>query len=105
MVDYITDTHNLIITIIQHGNLQISNVVAPSEVFENEEFVISYDVTNNGGTDTCWGHIMDTGQQVEIPNSKWQQAIPAGELQHFDTTVPGRSEDLHATIEVGYYTE
>ena len=104
MTDHITDTYDLVITIIQHGNVQISNVVAPSQVYSGEDFIISYDATNNSDADDCWGHIMDTGGGSEIPNSRWEQNLANGGAYHSEVTVPGRDSDLNATIEVGYVT-
>lgn len=101
MTDHITDTHELTITIIQHADITITNVIAPSSVEIGEDFDIEYDANNNGATDTCWGHIMKAG--TELPGSRWEDTVDANDTKHVVYTVSGGiSEDSIFTIEVGY---
>ena len=57
MVDVITDTYVMEITIIEHADVHILSVDAPECVEYNEPFTISYVIQNDGETDTCFGRI------------------------------------------------
>lgn len=107
MVDIITDSYDFTVEVIQHGDLAISNVIHPTIVEPGETFMVSYDVTNNGATDTCFGKIMSIGpsEETEIAGTRWQETIPAGTTKNFSPTITGRATNLVARIEVGYYTE
>jgi hypothetical protein len=100
MADNITDTYNFTITVNTHGNLQISNVVAPAQVWENTPFDITYDATNNGGQDACYGVITDGTNP--LPGSRWDETIESGATKNCTYTCSGLTSDLNGTIEVGY---
>ena len=102
MTDIITDTYNLEITIIEHANLQIKNVVCPDSIEANEDFVISYDIENLGATDDCYGRVIDTNSNAEIVNSRWDEEIGDGLTVSKMTTIPGSDVVIQLTIEVGY---
>lgn len=102
MVEYITDTQSFTITIKAHGDLVISNITHPLEIFEGETFNIEYDVTNNGGTDICYGKITDDDTTFTIPGSEWDATMINGELSHKSVTITGLTATLNATIDVGY---
>jgi len=102
MVDIIQDTHQFTISIIIHADLSITNVVAPTSVESGTPFDITYDVVNNGSTDTCFGHIIDNSDSSTIVGSRWEDSIDAGETKSVIFTHPGITEDLTSTIEVGY---
>jgi hypothetical protein len=105
MVDHITDTYEFIVEVITHGDLQISNVEFPTPVEPGEPFIVSYDVYNGGGQDTCWGHIVNINnpqQPSEIAGTKWQETIASGATKHCESSLAGTAVDLHARIEVGY---
>ena len=74
MPDVETDRHEFTITIIAHGNLQISNVSVPATGYTDEQIIINYDVTNNGGQDTCFGKVMDGDTVMH----RWDDTINAG---------------------------
>jgi len=106
MVDHVTDTYTFTVEVVQHGDLNISNVEFPSPVEPGEEYIVGYDIINNGGSDTCFGFIGDVdNDNMEIAGTRWQQSIPSGGEQHFEATITGRPNNLHAKINVGYYTE
>jgi len=105
MSEVITDTYEFTVEIIQHGDLVISNVVAPNQVDPGADFTVEYDVTNNGTNDTCFGYIKDIDSDNEIAGTRWQQGLQSGQTQHFYATITGRATALNAQIVVGYYTE
>lgn len=98
MTDYPTDTYELTITIIQHGDLAVMNVDAPAQVEANTPFVIEYDCINNGETDMCYGRLIEDGSDVD----RWDDTINAAATKHVVVNMPGRATTLNATIEVGY---
>jgi len=111
MTDHITDRYEFTVEVIQHGELAIANVEFPSPVEPGQEFVVAYDIINNGERDTCFGYIGDLdnvdedGNPTVIANTRWQDTIPAGSEKHVESTITGRATDLHAVILAGYYTE
>ena len=101
MTDHITDTHTLTISVIQHANLQIQNVQAPTSVEIGDPFNVSYEVINNGATDTCWGHILDG--TTELTGSRWEDTISSGAIKSVTYSFTnGITEDKTITIETGY---
>ena len=97
MADIITDTKTLTITVIEHGDIQITNVTAPPAVEMGEPFDITYTIVNNGNTDTCYGIIQAFG------DSRWDETIDAGATKTKSYTVAtGIDDTLNTTIEVGY---
>jgi len=102
MTDIVTDTYELHIGLVQHGNAQISNVVAPEEVEIGEPFNIEYDVTNEGPTDTIYGHVMRTDNQQVFEGTDWEESIPSGQVVNKVAQMPPISEPLDVTIVVGY---
>jgi hypothetical protein len=70
-----------------------------------EDFLVTYDVLNNGGTDTCFGYILDVDSETEFPNTRWQAEIPSGGQSSIESTLTGRTTPINARIVVGYYTE
>ena len=99
MVDILTDSKTVTVTIIQHANCVIQNIIAPTAVELGESFDISYDCLNNGATDTCYGQVFNV---TVIPGSRWDQNIPASGSVTKTTTVTGITGDTTFTIEVGY---
>ena len=100
MTEYITDTYDFIVKIVLHGNLKIRNVLIPETFEPGKSFNIEYDVVNIGGSDVCYGRIME--DQNEIYGSRWQGQIDINGTKHIVTTIPARSTDLRAKIVVGY---
>jgi len=88
MPKVVTDQKEFSISIIQHGNAEILNFSAPTEVESGEEFVIEYDVINNGITDTLYGEIVLDDQSI-LEGSIWEEVVPADETVHKSVTVPG----------------
>lgn len=76
----VTDTYEFTLTVIEHGDAEISNVVVPLEpIYKNEGFDIIYDVTNNGANpDTLWGHIKDENGDV-LPGTYWEEMLGPAE--------------------------
>jgi len=105
MTDVITDTYLFEVEIKQHADLKVKNVQIPEIVESSTPFTISYQVINNGETDTCWGHIVDKKTGYEITNSKWQETIQLGETKTFTFEIPGIGDKFTGAIEVGYYRE
>ena len=107
MVDHITDTFDFEIEVIQHGDLVISNINFQTPVESGSPIKFSYDVTNHGGQDTCWGHIVNTNTTPfnEIAGTRWQEIIPSETTKHIEINLPPIASTLHGKIEVGYYTE
>ena len=94
----ITDQHEFSISIIQHGNADIVNFVAPSEVEAGVEFVIEYDVTNTGGVeDALYGEIKLADETI-LPGSEWEEAVAAGATVHKTVTIPGITEPMMGNI-------
>jgi len=103
MTNVSTDTFEFTITVIQHANLQITNPVYPTAVESGEDFDISYQITNTGAEDTCYGEIMNIGLGSVMPGSDWEETIAAGATETKIYTVSGGiTENLNAIIEVGY---
>jgi len=99
MVEVITDTKNISISIIQHANCSINNLTYPTEVESGESFDISYDCTNNGATDTCFGKLYDTDTTYD----NWEETIPSGgTVNKVVTFNTGITETLEVVLEVGY---
>jgi len=102
MEDIITDSYNLEITIIEHADVQILNVIAPDSVEANEDFEITYEIRNDGESDGCFGRIIDTVTDSEIANSRWDEDIMTNETRTKIVTIPGSDVVLNLRIEVGY---
>jgi hypothetical protein len=102
MADIVTDTHQLEITIIEHGNPQIKDVVYPDSVEANEDFTITYDVENTDEDDNCFGRVFDTVTGIEIANTRWDEIINEGSIVTKTATIPGSDVFITLTIEVGY---
>jgi hypothetical protein len=102
MTDIITDEYNLEITIIEHADVQILDVVAPDCVEANEDFEISYEIRNDGETDSCFGRVIDTVTNSEIAGSRWDETIMSGSNMTKIVTIPGSDVVLNLRIEVGY---
>ena len=102
MTDIITDSINIQINILNHGNCVISNVVAPTEVYVGDTFNIEYDCTNNDGSDMCYGRIIKNG--TTVVGSRWDQELSEGESITNVTPIvaPSTSGTVTFTIEVGY---
>ena len=67
MVDIIDSTYPItVLKSIEEGNLQITNVTAPSEALPGTFFDIDIAITNLGGDDACfvWIYDADTGIYV-----------------------------------------
>lgn len=106
MVDHITDTKEILIQVIHFGNLQISNIVAPSTIVEGDATqVISYDVTNIGSYDTVYGRAYYTETQIELPGSRWEADMNASDVATKTFPIPAPTladSTLGITIVVGY---
>jgi len=104
-MEQITSTYPITIQILQHGDAQILNVVYPAGVYSGESFIIEYDCINNGGEDLVFGRIKNDTSGEVIEGTAWEQSIPSGETIHHVDELPGITEPLTATIEVGYNNE
>lgn len=103
MTEVITDTKTFTISISTHGNVKISNVVAPTSVFGGEAFTVSYTTTNTGGSDTCYGKLINTGTSLII--DQWNQVIVTNGIKTTTVNFPsGITTALNAKIDVGYIT-
>jgi len=102
MTDIQQDTYTISIAIIQHSDLAITNVVAPTEVESGEPFDISYDVTNSGAEDSCYGHLWDNGTNNVVAGSRWEQTIANGETVTKTYTHTGITAPFSGEIQVGY---
>jgi len=102
MADITTDTHTLMVTIVAHGNVSVGNVVAPPQVFTGDAFVITYDAVNNGGTDACYGKLIDNADSSII--DEWEETIESTMTKSVTINHAGITANLDATIEVGYRT-
>ncbi len=101
MTEVITDTKTFTISISTHGNVKISNLVIPTTIYSGVAFTISYTTTNTGGSDTCYGKLINTGSNIII--DQWQQVLAINGLK--TTTVnfsSGITSPLSAKIDVGY---
>ena len=97
MVEVITDSKTITITIIQHANCVIENLVYPEYVESGESFDITYDVTNNGETDTCYGKLYDANGDIDT----WQETIDTGATVSKTVTL-SITDTFNGTLEVGY---
>ena len=75
-----TDTYEFVITIIEHGNAEILNVVVPTTpIYTNTPFEIKYDVKNTSGSpDVLYGKILDEDGET-ITGTYWEETITPGE--------------------------
>ena len=101
----VTDTYIFTLSVIEHGDAEISNVVVPTEpIYKNEVFDITYDVTNNGANpDTIWGHIKDEVGNV-IPGTYWEETLNHNEEVTKTYPHPGfpTTGSYELTIEAGH---
>ena len=104
-MEIITDTFDFVIKLVQHADLKISNVVYPDKSEPGKPIHISYDVTNQGGQDNCYGKIMDDATGYEIQGTRWQKTIGTGIVEKIECDIPPRVNDLHGKIVVGYIKE
>lgn len=102
MVDIITDTYVMEITVIEHANVQLLSVDAPECVEYNEPFNITYNLQNNGEADICFGQLVDADTGALISNSRWEMEIPSGNTVNKVVTVPGITTAVNLRLEVGY---
>jgi len=97
-----TDSRTLNITIIAHGDLEISNVVLSTTGYINEDVQLTYDVTNNGGTDACRGYVAEDGQTI---STVWNDSIDAGATESKSNILNfGTPGDKSIVLYVGYVT-
>jgi len=102
MTDIVTDTKEFTVTIIQHANVIIKNLTTPTSVESGEDFTITYDATNNGATDSCYGRVVDVDSNSEIANSYWTESISTGSTKNCSIVIPGKTTQHNLKIEVGY---
>lgn len=85
------------------GLVEIQDLNYPSEVEENQEFNIEYNVINQSSdTLNIWGEILEDNSI--IPGTSWNATLEPGGIYHSVNTIPGRTTDLHAEIHAGHYT-
>jgi len=87
MVDVETDRHEFTIEIIAHGNLSVQNVNVPATGFIDEAIVVNYDVINNGGTDTCYGRLVEVVDGNETEKDRWDDSIGGGATRYSNHTL------------------
>ncbi len=103
MVENITDTKTFTITISTHGNITVSNLVAPTSIYASTPFTVTYTVTNNGGSDTCYGKMINTTTSTII--DQWQQVLANGGSKLVTVNFPtGIVAQLNTKLDVGYIT-
>lgn len=96
-----TDIKNFDITIIEHGNAKIYNVVAPTSIEKNTPFQIKYDCKNEGTVqDLIYGQLYQN--DVLIGNSTWSENIPAGTIKPKIYNHAGISIPVTIKIETGH---
>lgn len=101
MTDHMTDSETVTINVVAHGDLQITITNAPTQVFVNTPFTITYDVVNNGGDDNAYGMAKVGG--VEQSGTRWDEMIASGATVSKTATVTlttTGSQDV--IIEAGY---
>lgn len=101
MTDHMTDIETVTVTVIAHGNLDVTITNAPSQVHVGDPFDIEYDVTNNGGDDTCYGEA--NVDDVQQSGTRWDESIVAGATVSKTATVTLTvAGSIEVVIEVGY---
>jgi len=99
MVEIITDTQSISISVIQHADCKILNLVYPASIEPEEEFDITYDCKNNGVGDTCFGTLKGGSTIYD----HWEETIGSGGTVSKVVNFPdGITENLNATLDVGY---
>jgi len=103
MAEIMTDSHQFTVTVIQHANLEITNTNIPTNVESGTPFNIEYEVTNNGATDNCYGHIFNATTETIVPGSEWTESIDAGAVVQKSFEISGGiTEQLDGIVVVGY---
>jgi len=101
MSDIITDTKTITIQVITHGNVSIEGLEYPTLVESGEDFGISYTAINNGGKDSCWGHIKMGATIVSL--SRWDAVLDKNGTTTSEVLIDGGiTSDATFIIEVGY---
>jgi hypothetical protein len=101
----VTESEQLSVSIIQHGNADILSVQAPSDVEANTPFDITYNVKNIGTVDDMiFGRVKDTVTGDIITGTEWSEVINAMSAVSKTATIPGYTPPgpIQLTIEVGY---
>jgi len=99
----ITDSKSFTISIVEHGNVSISNFQAPTLGYVDEEQVISFDLTNNGGLDTIFISLVDDqGQSLHEETF----TMDAGATRDCIVTKTFDAPDVwNLILNVGYQTQ
>ena len=103
-----TNEYDLSIYVRSHGNVSIGNVSAPTEIWVNTPYEISYDCYNNGGDDTVWGNIINLETGLVVPGTEWSDTLEQGNTTHRVEEMPPEvsgNKTLNLKIQVGYITE
>lgn len=99
MADVQTDSQAFTITIKAHADLLISNFSAPTFGWQGESFTVTYDVTNNGGEDTCYGKIMDGATELD----RWDDTILGAGVRNCSHTLTINTLGVkNLVLSVGY---
>lgn len=105
MTDHISDEFDFIVSIIEHADLKIDNVIFPDKIECGNSFVVSYDVVNEGSDAPCWGRILnieDDDSLMEVVNTRWQEDIDRDQTKHFESTITMDTKDFQGRIQVGF---
>lgn len=100
MVDIQTDSRTITVEIREHANLVIQNLDVPSFSYMGNDFVIEYDVLNQGGEELCYCKVLDEdGNQLD----RWENTIVSGDTQHIQHTINiPNAGNITLVIDVGY---
>jgi len=102
MVDVVTDSQTFTITILEHGNVTISELNAPSTGWQGEDFVVTYVATNSGGEDTCYGRVYDEANP-SVDLDRWEETIPNNGTRACTHTININTTGVkNLVIQVGY---
>jgi hypothetical protein len=101
IADHVTDTETVTITVIAHGNLDVTITNYPAQVFVGQAFDVIYDVINNGGDDSAYGRALV--DDVEEAGTRWDETITSGQTVTKTATITLTAQGPHEVkIEVGY---
>ena len=102
LMDHMTDEKKITISIIEHGELLVSDIIYPRKVEKHQLFQIAYDCTNTGETDKCYGQILVNDNLVG--ETRWDETIEKGFTRPCIATIQGIGEHTEFIIDVGYST-
>lgn len=99
---WISETKTFIVQLLPPV-AKIGDISYPDTVFENQTFVVEYDVQNTMALENIlWGQIVDKTTGEVIPGSYWEQTVVANETIHITITCGPITYDAEWKIQAGH---